>query len=97
LIVFYCRPARLLARPYNFECWEALDAHSSTKGLIKLLITVYSGDLSEASQGFGGRFISGFEVFAVATPRCVEPGRSAVRFIEASSFVFGANVVSNYD
>jgi hypothetical protein len=49
-----------------------LDAHLSTKRLVHFIVAVHGSDFGNTGEGFGGGFVSGLEVLAVAAPWCVE-------------------------
>jgi len=50
-----------------------LDSHSTTEGLIALVIAIDRDYLSKIFEAFRGFFIGGFEALAMAAPWGIEP------------------------
>src|SRR5579862_2123181 len=73
LVVLYSRLSWLLARPNDFESWEALYSHRTTERLVGLFIAVDGRNFCEAGKLLGCLFVGGFEISAVSTPWGIEP------------------------
>ena len=59
----------------------------SAEGLVDLLVAVDGGDLGDTGERFGGRFVGGLEVLAVAAPWRVELDN--LEAVSAGRFVNG--------